>query len=114
MISFTFVHTCSCCAVFREALSVAADGQPSMDVVVQALLLEINKEKFSYRLAAFTCLADILEKHELDYYSKVSSVILPIIEKVRRSLGGRISLWCIDYEGFELETLWKVCLIVSC
>ena len=53
-----------------------------MDSVVEAMLTEAGKEKLKYRQVAVTSLADILEKHEIDHFSKFVDLLLPIIEKV--------------------------------
>lgn len=59
-----------------------------MTTVMDTLLPEILRDNLPYKMAALNCVADIVEKQELDYFAKIADCVLPLLESVSAIVQG--------------------------
>lgn len=57
-------------------------AQPSIEIILAAMLRECRKDNFKYRVVALSCTADILEKTEADRFTEIFQIVDPLLRKV--------------------------------
>ncbi|XP_076347189.1 proteasome adapter and scaffold protein ECM29 [Tachypleus tridentatus] len=68
------------CVNSMDKISETED-EISVYQIIQVLVKECKKENLKYKEAAIKSLAAVLEKHQLDYFSDLYNILVPILEK---------------------------------
>ncbi|XP_056020008.1 proteasome adapter and scaffold protein ECM29-like [Ostrea edulis] len=69
------------CTFCREALkNDSVDGQPTIDVVIEAVMKECKKENIVYKMEAMKCMGNLLEGYKVDRFKDMWSLITPVLQ----------------------------------
>ena len=63
-------------------MSVSRESQPDMKTVTDALLRECRKQDVSYRTVAIRSTAAVLEAHDIDRFTELANILIPLIKEV--------------------------------
>lgn len=67
---------------FRDSLSSAVEGQPTLDEILSAVIKECKKEKVKYKMDAIRCVSAILETHDVDRFKEMSEILYAVLKPV--------------------------------